>query len=176
MKENSIVIYKNKNGAIELRADIEKDTIWATQAQISDLFEVNVRTVNEHLKNIFKTGELKEAPVIRKSRITAKDGKQYLTKFYNLDAIIAVGYRVNSKKATQFRIWATGVLREYLRQGYALNQYKLDRSPEAIEGLNETLALMGSPEYPGKLKGKLVFKLTKDMKPPKLPGEHAGFE
>lgn len=162
MKDN-IIIYENKNGEIELRADIEKDTIWATQGQISDLFEVNIPTINEHLKNIFKTRELNEVSVLRNFRITAKDGKRYLTKLYNLDAIIAVGYRVNSKKATQFRIWATGVLREYLRQGYALNQYKLDKSPEAIEGLDETLALMSSPKYPGKLKGKLVFKLTKNM-------------
>ena len=166
MKDN-IIIYENKNGTVELRADIEKDTIWATQSQISDLFEVDVRTVNEHLRNIFRTHELKQISVIRNFRITAKDGKQYLTKFYNLDAIIAVGYRVNSKKATQFRIWATGVLREYLKQGYALNRYKLEKAPEAIEGLDETLALMSSEKYPGKLKGKLVFKLTKNMEPKK---------
>jgi hypothetical protein len=126
MKSN-IVIFEDKNGNVELRADIEKDTIWATQAQIAELFEIGVPTVNEHLKNIFKTNELKEKSVIRKFRITAKDSKQYLTKFYNLDVIIALGYRVNSKKATKFRIWATGVLREYLKQGYALNQYKLEK-------------------------------------------------
>jgi hypothetical protein len=166
MKDN-IIMYENKNGTVELRADIEKDTIWATQSQISDLFEVDVRTVNEHLRNIFRTHELKQISVIRNFRITAQDGKQYLTKFYNLDAIIAVGYRVNSKKATQFRIWATGVLREYLKQGYALNRYKLEKAPEAIEGLDETLALMSSEKYPGKLKGKLVFKLTKNMEPKK---------
>jgi len=126
---------------------------------------VNIPTINEHLRNIFTTNELKEVSVIRKFRTTAKDGKRYLTKFYNLDAIIAVGYRVNSKTAIQFRIWATGVLREYLKQGYALYRYKLEKAPEAIEGLDETLALMGSPKYPGKLKGKLVFKLTKNMEP-----------
>jgi hypothetical protein len=93
------------------------------------------------------------------------NGQKYNIKCYNLDAIIAIGYRVNSKTATQFRIWATGVLREYLKQGYALNRYKLDKAPEAVEGLDETLALMGSPKYPGKLKGKLVFKLTKHMEP-----------
>jgi hypothetical protein len=166
MKDN-IIIYENKNGTVELRADIEKDTIWATQSQISDLFEVDVRTVNEHLRNIFRTHELKQISVIRNFRITAKDGKRYLTKFYNLDVIIAIGYRVNSKTATQFRIWATGVLREYLKQGYVLNRYKLEKSQEAVEGLDETLALMGSEKYPGKLKGKLVFKLTKHMEPRK---------
>ncbi|MDE2188837.1 MAG: virulence RhuM family protein, partial [Patescibacteria group bacterium] len=158
---------QNDKGNIELRADIEKDTIWATQAQIGDLFEVGIPTINEHLKNIFKTNELNDASVIRNFRITAADGKKYLTKLYNLDAIIAVGYRVNSKKATQFRIWATGVLREYLKQGYALDRDKLEKTPEAVEGLDETLALMSSPKYRGKLKGKLVFKLTKNMEPKK---------
>ncbi len=120
--ENKIVLYTDKRGNVELRADVEKDTIWATQAQISRLFGVDTRTVNEHLTNIFKTRELNEISVIRKFRITAKDSKQYLTKFYNLDAIIAVGYRVNSKKATKFRIWATRILREYLVKGFNLDK------------------------------------------------------
>jgi hypothetical protein len=165
--KNNIVIFEDKKGNVELRADIEKDTIWATQEQIGQLFQVSVPTVNFHLKNIFNSHELRRISVIRDSLITAKDSKQYLTKFYNLDVIIAVGYRVNSKKATKFRIWATGVLREYLKQGYAFNRYKLEKTPEAVEGLAETLALMGSPKYPGKVKGKLVFKLTKDMEPKK---------
>ena len=166
MKDN-IIIYENKNGTVELRADIEKDTIWATQEQIAKLFEVSIPNVNMHLKNIFKTRELMQNSVIKDSLITAQDGKRYRAKFYNLDVIIAVGYRVNSKRATQFRIWATGVLREYLKQGYALNRYRLGKTPETVEGLNETLALMGSQKYPGKIKGKLVFKLTKDMEPKK---------
>ena len=165
MNENSIVIYKGKNGKVELRADIEKDTIWATQEQTASLFDTTKQNIGLHIRNIFKTGELRESSVVKDSFTTAKDGKRYLTKFYNLDAVIAVGYRVNSKTATQFRVWATGVLREYLKQGYALNRNKLDKSPEAVEGLDETLALMGSAKYPGKLRGKLVFKLTKDMKP-----------
>lgn len=166
MKDN-IIIYENKNGTVELRADIEKDTIWATQEQIAKLFDTTKQNSGKHIRNILRTGELKEDSVVNNLFTTAQDGKQYLTKFYNLDAIIAVGYRVNSKKATQFRIWATGVLREYLKQGYALNRYKLEKAPEAVEGLDETLALMGSPKYSGKLKGKLVFKLTKNMEPKK---------
>lgn len=165
--KNNIVIFEDKKGNVELRADIEKDTIWATQAQISDLFDVGIPAVNEHLKNIFKTNELREISVIRNFRITAKDGKLYLTKFYNLDAIIAVGYRINSKKATLFRIWATGVLREYLKRGYALDQYKLGKSPEALEGLDDAIALIESKKYPGKLKGKIVIKLTKTLEPKK---------
>ena len=165
--KNAIVIYEGRDGSVELRADIKGETLWATQAQIADLFDVDFRTVSEHLKNIFQTRELSRDSVFRKFRNTGSDGKSYETKFYSLDAIIAVGYRVNSKKATQFRIWSTGVLREYLKAGYSLNQRKLNESPEAVEGLNETLALMGSVKYPGKLKGKLTFKLTKEMKPRK---------
>jgi hypothetical protein len=162
-KKNNIIIYQGKGGVIELRADIKEDTIWATQAQIAELCEINVRTISEHLQNIFKTEELDINSVIRKFRNTGADGKSYETKFYNLDAIIAVGYRVNSKKATQFRIWATGVLREYLKNGYVLQEYKLKKNPEVIEGLQETLALITSNKYKGKLKGKLTLKITKNM-------------
>lgn len=160
-----VLMYQGKDGVVELRADIKNDTIWATQAQISNLFEVNIPTINEHLKNIFKTGELKEISVIRKFRITAKDNKQYMTNFYNLDAIIAVGYRINSKKATQFRIWATGVLRDYLINGYVFNQYKLDNTPEAMEGLHEAIGFFESKDHPGSVKGKVTLKLTKNFVP-----------
>jgi hypothetical protein len=115
--------------------------------------------------NIIREQELQEKSICAKFAHMGTNGQKYNIKCYNLDAIIAIGYRVNSKTATQFRIWATGVLREYLKQGYALNRYKLEKAPEAIEGLDETLALMGSEKYPGKLKGKLVFKLTKNMEP-----------
>jgi hypothetical protein len=165
MKDN-IIIYENKNGTVELRADIEKDTIWATQAQMAQLFEIDIRTVNEHLKNIFITEELKEISTIRKFRIVQSEGGRKVRRevnLYNLDAVIAVGYRVNSKKATQFRIWATGVLREYLKQGYVLNRYRLDKAPEALKGLGDALALIESNKYPGKLKGKIIIKLTKNM-------------
>ena len=162
--EDKIVLYSDKKGNIELRADIEKDTLWASQAQMSQLFEVNIPTINEHLKNIFTTKELNEITVIRKFRITAKDGKQYLTKFYNLDAIIAVGYRVNSKKATQFRIWATKILRQYLVGGYALDRRVMSQSEEKLEGLHETLDLLESDKYPGVLKGKIVLKVTKHLR------------
>ena len=93
--------------------------------KIAELFNVDVRTVNEHLTNIFKTSELDENSVIRKFRITANDGKNYLTQFYNLDAIIAVGYRVNSKEATAFRIWATNTLREFIIKGFVLDDERL---------------------------------------------------
>ena len=168
MKENNIVIYKGKNGKVELRTDIEKDTIWATQSQIASLFSVNSQAITKHLGNIYEEGELVRDATCSKMEQVQKEGGRAVKReveFYDLDVIIAIGYRVNSVKATQFRIWATGVLREYLKQGYALNRYKLDKSPEAVEGLDETLALMKSSKYPGKLKGKLVFKLTKHMEP-----------
>ncbi|MBF0109612.1 MAG: virulence RhuM family protein [Magnetococcales bacterium] len=109
---------------IEVR--YQEDTIWLSQKLMAELFGVDVRTVNEHLKNIFTTGELAPETVIRKFRTTATDGKNYQIKFYNLDAIISVGYRVNSVRATQFRQWATGVLREFTIKGYVLDRQRME--------------------------------------------------
>ena len=111
-------------GGIEIR--YEDETIWLTQKLMAELFEVDVRTISEHLKNIFASGELDQESVIRKFRTTAADGKNYNTQFYNLDAIISVGYRVNSKRATQFRQWATQVLREFAIKGYVLDKQRLE--------------------------------------------------
>ncbi|MCB1616876.1 MAG: virulence RhuM family protein [Pseudomonadales bacterium] len=111
-------------GSIEVR--VEGDTVWLTQKLMAELFGVSVPTINEHLKNIFASNELEENSVIRKFRITAADGKQYNTQFYNLDAIISVGYRVNSTRATQFRQWATRVLRDFAIQGYVLDKARLE--------------------------------------------------
>ena len=165
-KKNNIVIYQAKNGKVELRADIEKDTIWATQAQIAKLFETTPQNITIHLKSIYKDGELYKTSTCKDFLQVQSEGKRSVRRyieFYNLNAIIAVGYRVNSKKATQFRIWATEVLREYLINGYALQEFKLKKSPESIEGLKETLALITSNKYKGKLKGKLTLKITKNM-------------
>ena len=162
---NNIVIYEGKDGNIELRTDIGKDTIWATQDQIAVVFFTSKQNIGQHLKSIFETGELKEDSVVKDFFTTAADGKKYKVKCYNLDAIIAVGYRVNSKKATQFRIWATGVLREYLKKGFAFNKYKLDKSPESLVGLYETVALLESKNLTGKLKGKITLKMTKELEP-----------
>lgn len=112
----------NEN-TIEVR--VEEETVWLTQKLIAELFGVEVNTINYHLKEIFKSEELSEEAVIRKNRITASDGKSYNTNFYNLDAIISVGYRVNSLRATQFRQWATGVLRNYAIRGYVLDKERL---------------------------------------------------
>lgn len=124
--------FKTDSTEINFPIDFDQDTVWATQAQMSDLFGVTKPTINEHLKTIFKSNELDESSVIRKSRITALDGKSYETNLYNLDAIIAVGYRVNSKKATEFRKWATTILKGYIQDGYALNGKRLNSDPAAL--------------------------------------------
>ena len=124
------MIYQAKSGAIELRGDFSRETVWATQADIAKVFGVNVRTVSEHLVNIFKSKELNKTSVVRNFRTTAKDGKIYDTQFYNLDAIISVGYRVNSKTATEFRKWATKTLRNYVVDGFAINKNRVAKNYE----------------------------------------------
>jgi hypothetical protein len=109
----------NEN-TIEVR--VEDETVWLTQKLIGELFDKSRNTITEHLQNIFKEGELDENSVCREFRHTGTDGKEYNTKFYNLDAIISVGYRVNSLRATQFRQWATGVLRDFAIRGYVLDK------------------------------------------------------
>ena len=106
-EKNEIVIYTTPEGKETFEVNLKKETVWLSQKQMAGLFEKDVRTVNEHIKNIFEEGELEKNSVIRKFRITAVDGKKYSTNMYNLDLIISVGYRVNSKRGTQFRIWAT---------------------------------------------------------------------
>lgn len=105
--KNKIVLYKSPKGNIDLKVSFDGKTVWLTQKQMADLFNKDIRTVNEHIKNVFNENELIEKAVVRKFRITASDGKTYLTNFYNLDVVISVGYRVNSIEGTHFRIWAT---------------------------------------------------------------------
>lgn len=107
MQNTNIILYNDATGNIRVEVYYEDETFWLSQKKMGELFGVETHTINYHLKEIFKSGELEESSVIRKFRITTNDGKQYKTNFYNLDAVIAVGYRVNSYHATQFRIWAT---------------------------------------------------------------------
>jgi hypothetical protein len=123
--QSDIIFYNTPEGSVKIEVIYNEETFWLSQKRMGELFGVDVRTVNEHLQNIFKTNELAEDSVIRKIRITAADGKNYLTNFYNLDTIIAVGYRVNSYQATQFRIWATKTLREYIIKGFVLDDERL---------------------------------------------------
>lgn len=121
----NIIVYQAENESVSTNVLFKDETFWMTQKDMAKLFDVNVPAISKHLKNIFESGELVISAVISKMETTAEDGKIYQTNFYNLDAIIAVGYRVNSKKATQFRIWATGVLREYIIKGFALDDVML---------------------------------------------------
>lgn len=120
------LIFTGQAGEQSIEARYEDETLWLSQKLMAELFGVDVRTVSEHLKNIFASHELAAEAVIRKFRITASDGKNYQTQFYNLDAIISVGYRVNSIRATQFRQWATGVLREFAIKGYVLDRQRME--------------------------------------------------
>lgn len=122
---SKILLYKTNQGETYIEVVFNSETFWLTQKRMSELYGVDVRTVNYHLKEIFNSGELKEQSVIRKIGITAADGKNYDTMLYNLDAIIAVGYRVNSYQATQFRIWATAVLKELIIKGFVLDDERL---------------------------------------------------
>ena len=119
------LIFTGQEGAGGIEVRLADDTVWLTQKLLAELFDKGRSTITEHLKNIFATGELLEAAVCRDFRQTAEDGKDYNTRFYNLDAIIAVGFRVNSARATQFRQWATGVLRDFAIRGYVLDKERL---------------------------------------------------
>jgi len=126
-KSNDLLIYKNSEGNIIVDAIYKDETLWLTQKGMSKVFDCTTDNISLHLKNIFRENELDENSVVENSSVTASDGKTYKTKIYNLDAIIAVGYRVNSKKATEFRIWATTVLKEYIQKGFALNDERFIR-------------------------------------------------
>ena len=126
-QSNNLLIYKNDNGDIIVDAIYKDETLWLTQKGMAKVFNVQVPAISKHLKNIFDEEELIKDSVVSKMEITASDGKIYNTEVYNLDAIIAVGYRVNSKKATEFRIWATKVLKEYIQKGFSLNDERFIR-------------------------------------------------
>ena len=143
--EKRIEIYKGVSGEVVFDVDTEGETIWATQAQMAQVFGVNQPAIARHLKNIFESGELDKNSVYSKMEYTATDGKNYRVNVYNLDAIISVGYRVNSKKATNFRIWATSVLKRFVTDGVAVNERRLEdlRAKEDAKRLREVEKMMG---------------------------------
>jgi len=124
-EQNKFILYSTPSGEVRINVYLENETVWLTQKAMSELFGVNVPAISKHLSNIFEEGELNEVSVISILETTATDGKNYKTNFYNLDAIISVGYRVNSSKATQFRIWATNTLKEYIVKGFVLDDNRL---------------------------------------------------
>ena len=126
MTNNSqIIIYQNESGEVKLDVRFDGDTVWLTQKMMSELFDCSTDNISLHLKNIFKESELNENSVTEEYSTTASDGKNYRIKHYNLDAIISIGYRVNSTRATQFRIWATKILKEYIVKGFVLDDERL---------------------------------------------------
>lgn len=127
------LLYKTPNGDIKVDVLLKNETIWMPQKKIAELFDCSADNISLHLKNIFKASELDRNSVVEEYSLTAADGKNYHTKFYNLDAIIAVGYRVNSLRATQFRIWATGVLKEFVIKGYTMDVERL-KNPQPVFG------------------------------------------
>lgn len=131
MKE--ILLYKTDNEEVKVEILLHNENLWLTQAKMAELFDVQKAAISKHLKNIFESGELQESSVVSKMETTASDGKNYNTNIYNLDAIIAVGYRINSKKATMFRIWATKVLKEYIVKGFVMNDERL-KDPQNFFG------------------------------------------
>lgn len=137
---SEIIIYQAKDGQIELQVSLSEETVWLTQKQLAALFDKNIRTINEHIGNIFQEDELEESSVIRNFRIVAEDGKSYDTKHYNLDLVISVGYRVKSKRGTEFRQWAARVLKEYLTRGYALNDKRL--AERGVKELQQSIELL----------------------------------
>ena len=115
------LIYNVVDEQVSVNALVKNETIWLTQKAMAELFSCSTDNISLHLKNIFNDGELDKSSVTEKISVTASDGKKYKTQFYNLDAIISVGYRVNSKRATNFRIWATSILKEYMIKGFVLD-------------------------------------------------------
>ena len=129
LPNSEIILYQTEDGRTRVQCRFENETIWLTQKLMAELFQKDVRTINEHIQNVFEEGELSPESVIRKFRITAADGKTYDTQHYNLEVVISVGYRVKSPRGTQFRIWATQRLREYLVKGFTMDDERLKNPP-----------------------------------------------
>lgn len=140
--QKELVIFTAGKKQVKLRGDFRNETLWATQAEMAEVFDVDVRTVNEHLKNIYNSEELTEQATIRKIRIVRQEGTRSVARdvqHYNLDAIISVGYRVNSKTATKFRQWATSVLRQHITEGYTINRARIGENYDAFMAAVENL-------------------------------------
>lgn len=131
-KDFRFLMYHSADEEVAVNALVENETIWLTQKGMAELFQTSKQSISYHVNNCFKEGELERDSVVKEFLTTATDGKDYLTQFYNLDAIISVGYRVNSRRATHFRIWATGILKEYMIKGFALDDERLKQGKTAF--------------------------------------------
>ena len=147
MEKSEIKIYKTAEGKTSIEVKIEKETVWLNQYQLEELFETNRTTISKHILNTYKSGELKEEPTCAEIAQVQKEGQRTVKrniKYYNLDVIIAVGYRVNSKRGTEFRIWANQIIKDYLLKGYAINQQKLEKQTKQLNELKETIKILGN--------------------------------
>lgn len=142
--KSEIVIYKTEDGSTAINVQLQEETVWLTQMQMVVLFQQTKQNISLHISNIFKERELNENSVVKEYLTTARDGKQYKTKYYNLDVIISVGYRVKSKRGTQFRIWASRILKDYLVKGYAVNEKQLKETNAKLSELKSAVKLLGS--------------------------------
>lgn len=142
-----LAIYQAKNGAIKLHQDFDKETFWASLDQIAFLFGRDKSVISRHISNILKEKELKESSVVAKNAITATDGKKYQVSFYNLDMILSIGYRVNSKVATQFRIWATKILKQHITTGFTINLNRLKQNKEDFLKAVEDIKLLSKDNF-----------------------------
>ena len=153
---NEIVLYQSDELLERIEVKIEDDTVWLTQQQMATLFMQTKQNISLHINNCFNENELQAISVVKESLTTANDGKKYKTKYYNLDVIISVGYRVKSKQGTQFRIWATNVLRDYLLKGYAINQ-RINRIESHVENLTEKVNAISLQIQSGGIPNQGVF-------------------
>ena len=136
--KNEIVIFTSEDGQVSLDVQMEDETVWLSQAQMVNLFQTTKQNISLHINNCFKEGELDREAVVKESLTTASDGKNYKTKIYNLDVIISVGYRVKSKRGVEFRRWANSVLKQYILQGYAVNNNRINQLGEVIRIMKRT--------------------------------------
>ncbi len=164
---SEIIIYENQEGNIKIDVRLQEETVWLTQKGIGELFNTSKQNISYHLANIFKEGELDENSVVKEILTTAADGKNYPTKFYNLDAIISVGYRISSARATQFRIWATKTLKEYIVKGFALNddRFKSGTSMQYFNELQDRIREIRISEKFFYQKIKDIYATSKDYDP-----------
>lgn len=147
MEKSEIKIYKTPDGQTSIKVKLEKETVWLSQKQMAELFDKDSDTIGLHLRNVYKSGELEEFSTTEKYSVVRQEGKRKVKrqiKFYNLDAIISVGYRVNSKRGVLFRKWATQLLKDYLIKGYAINQQRLEKQVGQLNELKETLKILGN--------------------------------
>ncbi len=145
MDEFGIKIFQSQDNKTEIQVIVQSDSVWLSQKQMSELFEKDADTIGLHLRNVYKSGELQENATTEKYSVVQKEGDRNIkrrVKFYNLDAIISVGYRVNSKRGVQFRIWANQVLKDYLINGFAVNERRLTSQIESLKSLKETVLLL----------------------------------